>query len=138
MRLNHDCTRDVLLYLESTLVYSPSGKLVTNLHGRDLVNVPQLSHYSAEDIYYSCSQLFQNKFIAIKDKRWAKTPSHYRFVDITPAGHKYLESVREPAIWRLLKEKFGDISIMLLPDLAQKAFAELPELLKSLPQLPLQ
>ena len=138
MKLNHDCIRDILLYLESSLTYSSSGKLVTNLHGRNLVDVPQLSHYSAEDIYYSCSQLYQNKFITIMNTRWANSPSHYRFVDITPAGHKFLNSVREPAIWHLLKEKFGDISAILLPELAQKAFAELPELLKSLPQLPPQ
>lgn len=95
MRLNYDCVRDVLLFLEKELqlddYFEPIPLSVSDIH-------KTLAQYSAKEIHYTLKKLAEEEYICAKDEsRKISTnefKSFYGVSDITFKGHQYLNSVR--------------------------------------------
>ena len=115
MKLNIDCVRDVMIYLENNL------ELVDYVSGEEIE-----LEYSKDDILYSCSKLIEAGYI---DGRSVSDLSGNLNIDITGItwnGHQFLDNVRSNKIWKKTKEttlKIGSASISFLSNISAQIIA---------------
>lgn len=109
MKLNPDCIRDVLLYLEENLTID--GKVFVPVTLKTLQE--NLTGYSKEDVLYSVYNLNQIRFIEgkINDVHDMKL----MFCDIeniTYNGHQFLNTIRPETIWQATKRGASKLGLM--------------------------
>lgn len=122
MKLNQDCIRDLLLYLEENLNYNVRIS-VTNLN---------LNNYSFDDLFYTTEKLIEAGFINCST--FNSIGSHdYIFKSITYLGHQYLDTIRDDGIWKETKKKLSKVTSASLPIVQEVASAILKSTL-GLPQ----
>lgn len=134
MKLNTDCIRDTLLYLEESLEID--NRNFTSITLTTLQE--KLSKYSAEDVFYTIYNLSEARFV---DCKWGViTSENFRHCDIsniTYRGHQFLESVRPETIWQKTKTVASKVGVHTLEfiesvarevavELAKQAFSPFP------------
>lgn len=111
MKLNYDCIRDILLYLEENLelnnsIYSENIEL----------------NYSSEDIQYSILKLEEIGYI---NARIVKADGFQIITaiikDITFYGHEFLNTVRPKTVWENTREISGKLGVKSISALSQIA-----------------
>lgn len=107
MKLNHECVRSLLIYLEENLETKGNG-LPEGLKLGHITDEEGLSEYSEEDIYYAASKLVESKFIIPANKEVA--PKVMIIKEISWFGHDYLDSIRDSKVWTEVKEKTKSFS----------------------------
>ena len=111
MKLDHDCVRDLLLYLEDNLKYR--GKIV--------INNLDLSPYTKDELMYCADRLIEANYINA-NIGWNIDCCHIISVDsISYQGHQFLDTIRDKNIWDETKSKaskFASISLPILQELA--------------------
>lgn len=128
MRLNPDCVRDVLLYLESELV------LNLKKHNFESLSLDQLNNhfsniYTEEDIWYTVYNL--NKIEYIEGQISGVQNMKMVFCDIeniTWEGHQFLNTIRPVSIWDATKngaKKLGVMSISALSMISSEIVKEI-------------
>ncbi len=112
MKLNKDCIRDTLLFLEDKI-------------GLRNVIYPwqiqeELNQYTLEEVKYTLKKLSEANIITSE-----RISDHFGYncmvYDITYNGHEFLETIRDNAIWEQAKleaSAFTSISIGILINLA--------------------
>lgn len=96
MKLNLDCMRDILVFVES-MQY---GKVwsMKNLH--DL-----LPNYEDSELQYHCLKLIECGFLNAKSTRTVNSPPQiFRIYDLTYEGHQFLADIRSDNTWNKTKE----------------------------------
>ena len=90
MKLNHECFRDVLLYLENKLNLGQKIKFDFK------TDIALTSKYSKEDIIYSSLKLLEAGFINAKAYNSVQPygPIVIEIDSITYNGHLFLDSIR--------------------------------------------
>ena len=100
MKLNPECIRDILLYLEDNL------KIEDNSFDSISLDTLQnnLTQYSKEDIFYSVYNLREIHYI---EGTFLGADNYKMYVclidNITYAGHQFLDSVRPETVWNQTK-----------------------------------
>jgi hypothetical protein len=107
MKLNHDCIRDLLLFLENNLTINSFGEH-NEIQIKYITAKEELEKYSKEDIYYSSIKLVEAEFLNALYKN--ALADDLIITDITWNGHDYINSIRDPKVWSKIKEKAGDLS----------------------------
>ena len=119
MKLNHDCVRDFMLYLEDNL------ELDDSIESYGLANI--LKDYAPDEVVYSISKLVEAGYISgISVKTLASGPS-YIITTITWSGHKFIDNVRTPQVWtetKQLTSKFGAVSIDIISQVAASVISK--------------
>lgn len=120
MKLNPDCIRDILLYLEENLKINENKFSTVTFN--QIKN--DLSNYSEDDIFYSIYNLKQIRFIEgnIKDVAEMKMPI-CEIQNITWNGHQFLNTIRPTSVWEATKSgasKLGIMSMHALSTIAMK------------------
>lgn len=95
MKLNFECVKDVLLFLEKELQlddYFESIPLsVSDIH-------KTLTQYTAKEIHYTLKKLAEEEYICAKEESRQISTNECKYFygvsDITFKGHQYLNSVR--------------------------------------------
>nr|DAF01605.1 MAG TPA: Flagellin, PadR, transcription factor, DNA.8A [Caudoviricetes sp.] len=119
MKLNHDCVRSLLLYLEDDLTIN---SLI------DLSDV-ELNGFSDDEILYVGIKLAEASFItaSIREHRMGDSPS-VLVSQITWAGHKFLDTIRDDTVWghtKGLLSKFTSTSITFVSNIASQVLTNL-------------
>lgn len=119
MKLNHDCVRECMLYLEENLDMKSRINLV-GVH---------LKGYSDDDVLYSFIKLSEAGFINGKPQPAGNNPA-YIFIttSITYEGHKFIDSVRDDKVWSATKKissKVASVSINILTDIATNVLTKM-------------
>lgn len=104
MRINYDCARCVMLYLEENLSYRGG------IHSENLINVPILTSFNPDDIRYAVKQLYKEKMLACKVNHKLKNGDEFFIFDIEPEGHKFCDLIRNEENWKQEKPKFFELS----------------------------
>lgn len=124
MKLNYDCVRDVLLYLEENLLLGQ--KIQFNSETNNELN----SKYSNDDIVYNSLKLLDAGFI--DGKSYSSTQSYGPVVveinSVTYQGHLFLDNIRDNNVWNKTKniaKPFASMSLTLLSDIASKVINNL-------------
>lgn len=128
MKLDINCIRDVLLYIESTkhIVTNELGE-IENL-GIWLSDISEaLPQYTQEAIYYSLARLNDGGYISLSE-HWANDSLNMCCVNyITYSGHEFLETIRPETVWKKSSEiaaKIGSFSLHFLSTIAGDILSE--------------
>ena len=118
MKLNTDCVRDLLLYLESNLSYQTTHICINNI---------QLKDYCTEDLLYTSEKLIEAEYI---DSRIVgdNTPPLIIVNDISFKGHQFLNNVRDDKVYSKTKSCLSFLkstSIEVLSETASKVLTAL-------------
>lgn len=120
MKLNPDCVRDTLIWLEENIKVSDES--FTSYHLQDLYDA--LPKYENEDVYYSIYNLFQIHYI---EGRFSLFPNGAvklcEISNITWNGHQFLNTIRPTTVWKATKKgasKLGIMSMHALSTIAMK------------------
>ena len=120
LKLNKDCIRDLLLYLEKNLD-NKSDIQVRNI---------TLNDYSNEELMYTAEKLIEAQFINAVNK-WDITDSHIiSVISLTYKGHEFLDTIRDNIVWSKTKSflsKFTSTSIGLISNVASEVLAKMIE-----------
>ena len=126
MKLNFDCIRDLLLYLEKSLTLD-DDLMFKQINLATICNSDEMKNYSREDIYYSIHNLNERKYIkAVINKGDSVFICH--ITDITPTGHDFLQSIRPLTVWEQIKhkcQKTGTISFGIIINTASSILAKM-------------
>lgn len=104
MKLDIDCVREVLLYLENMETYVTDDDGDITLQGSYLGQICQaIPNYPKEQIFYTLKTLEDGGFLNMTTK-WASNSVHFCHVSsLTYDGHELLESVRDEKHWSAIK-----------------------------------
>jgi len=114
MKRDMDLIRELLLKLEGLPIRR--GGIVTISADADEIAVPG---YDAAQIEYHLKQIRDSGFI---DEGGSRPAGGIGFRSLTPKGHDFLDSVRDPKIWAKTKGgalDAGGFTVDLLKDLAK-------------------
>lgn len=114
MKLNQDCIRDLLLYLEDNLTYE----------NRVTINYLSLKNYSTLDLVYTADKLLEANFITcIKSSYVDESGPMIIAKSITYSGHQFLDNIRDDKVFAKTKSivsAFKSVSIEILSETASK------------------
>ncbi|EGO2515536.1 hypothetical protein Q9Q_01568 [Enterococcus faecalis EnGen0078] len=118
MKLSHDCIRDILLFSESLPYNEPA-------FGDKIFKSDLLKKYSSEEINYAVSKLGDDDAQLIKGYvKFASNKPYMTYISsLTFDGHKYLDNIRDPKIWKESKKissKLASVSIDIMSEIAAK------------------
>lgn len=122
MKYNLDCIRDVLLMLEACLnikIKDENDEMWIYEHNEISIkevcqainpktDPPTEPKYQPEEIAYSIEKLKEAGFISVIDDK-DNFLTLLRIVSITYEGHEFLENIRAPKTWDLLKERVSRV-----------------------------
>ena len=119
MRLNPDCIRDILLFIEST----------TNSKIRSVGFVSileNLSQYDEDTIHYHLYQIKNSELIL---NLYVAGGNPFLIGDLSPKGHEFLENIRSDSNWNKTKEIAGNIGSFSINNLSQIAIGVVTQLI---------
>ena len=113
MKLNQDCIRDLLLYLEKNL------KLNDYLPVRNIT----LKNYSPEELLYTADKLYEAGYLKCARKVYYNTDLMIFVSSITYNGHQFLDNIRDEKVFEKTKSilsVFKSVSIEIISETASK------------------
>lgn len=132
MKLNHDCIRDVMIYIEDNCIYEDDDRGNRSIHSRVFYEITHdeklSSRYTEDEIRYVVAQLyFEDMVIA---RMTPETLNFMRFeVDcLSFKGHEFLDNIKDDTIWKKTKkfigERLSSTSFTIIANVASKLVAE--------------
>lgn len=120
MRLNPDCIRDILIFIEDNSRPSINSEKLVCLNG-------MLSEfdYSLEELVYHSQQLKLDNLITDLSKDFT---TNFYVKDLTPDGHRFLANIRNDNNWSKTKEitrSIGGFSIQMLKNVSESVIVAL-------------
>lgn len=114
IKLNHECVRDVLLFVEENIDvgYAAASQNI------------KIGEYSTDDINYACLKLYEGGFL--NGQPQPKNIAMHTWIIIyglTWNGHEFLGNIREEKSWQKTKkivDKIGSVSLNILSSTASK------------------
>lgn len=124
MKLNPDCVRDLMLFLEDKTFIMQAGKTGGRFHAIDpslAKDIQPLTQYSPEEILYHIIQLSESGYIVTD----FKFNPHGEYSDfalsrvfyLTPKGHEFSASMDEQKHWEKAKKilaSIGNVSLAVI------------------------
>lgn len=117
MKLNQECIRDLLLYLEDNLSY----KHDININGL------KLKEYSEEELIYTAERLIEANLISCVCAKGFDIPVIIAR-SITYSGHQFLDNIRDDGVWKETKKitsKVASTSIQIISDIASQVISNI-------------
>ncbi|EOU2128083.1 DUF2513 domain-containing protein [Clostridium perfringens] len=111
MRLNPDCVRDILLFVEDNTDYEKDCVSSDEL-------LSALSHYDRNTLFYHISKMDSAELF---DDVYYSDDEINLISSLSWLGHSYLDNIRDNSIWSKTKSALGKLSSVSLPILIQKA-----------------
>ena len=107
MKLNQDCVRDLLLYLEENLILN------------DFLSIENISlkDYSTEELLYTADKLYEAGYINCSKKIYDNVDSVIFVSSITYNGHQFLDNIRDEKVFAKTKSilsTFKSVSIEII------------------------
>lgn len=111
MKLNHDCIRDVLLYLEDALCFAEEDCAVKfqPIFFHELSSSENLRSYPKEVVFYSIHNLKQAGYISASIRYDLGIYDYCSVSDITFEGHQFLSQIRDDKRWAFIKSATSSI-----------------------------
>lgn len=114
MNLNHECVRDLLLYIEENLQHGSS------LCAQDII----LNPHANSDVIYTAFKLSEANLIeATKTYYTSYTIPVIHIHSLTWDGHEFLDNIRDDQIWDLttkVTSNFSSVSLSIIRKVASQ------------------
>lgn len=122
MKLNPDCVRDTMLFIEK------NAKFGTFLHLDDFVNSSDLKKYDSNTIKYTLGKIDETDFLN-SNTMWRENDL-VRFLTgmITWSGHKFLDTIRDNTVWSTTKNvtgKLASVSMSMIETISAQVIANI-------------
>ena len=117
MKLNHDCVRDILLFIEENLKYHEE------INQSTLVKSSYFTKYNNSEVLYALELMVDEGFITCR-KTASNAMGKVSYIIITGltwSGHELLDNIRNDTVWNAVKEKskkVGKVSIKAMASAA--------------------
>lgn len=111
MRLNPNCVRNLLAYVEENAHYGSA------LFAEQI----ELSDFTKEDIIYTADKLAEAKYINAEVSYNIYGEPHILISSLTWTGHEFLDNIRDDSVWKNTKKvisKFSSVSLSLIGNIA--------------------
>lgn len=120
MKLNHDCIRELMIFLEENL------DCENGIH----INNIELKEFDKDDIIYSIMKLSEAKYIRSSDEVHQTITGDVTgsITAITWEGHKFLDTIRDNKVWKQTKgilSKLSSASISFTASVASQVITNL-------------
>lgn len=123
MKLNHECVRDVLMYLEKQDYFVASDNYIADFAPISIEQiVAELPDYTQEEIFYTAFNLAQAGYIDALCEDSDFSVCHYDINYITFQGHEFLERIKDDSHWSSVKKGLSavrDYSLSAIGSIAQ-------------------
>lgn len=131
MKLNKDCVRLVLLYIEEHCVYKTNkfgDKTMHNVNLYELVNAKEFFGIHKDDIRYTIVKLLEGDYIkgSLIPKNSGVNFDIVSISQLTLRGHDLLDNIRPEPVWNKTKgvlQKVGDFSLSIMSQVAGETMA---------------
>lgn len=131
MKLDKDCIRLVLLYVEGHCVYKTNkfgDKTIHNVNLYELVHAEEFSGINEDDIRYTIVKLLEGGYIkgTLIPKNSGLNFDIVNISQLTLRGHDLLDNIRPEPVWNKTKsilQKVGDFSISIMAQVAGETMA---------------
>lgn len=117
MKLNQECIRDLLIYLEDNLSYTNTVN----------INSLSLKDYSQEDLIYTADKLTEANYINCIRCKGYEIPIIVA-KSITYDGHKFIDNIRDNKVWaktRGILKGFESLSVEIISETASKVITNI-------------
>lgn len=119
MKLNYDCVRDVLLYIEENIEYINTDNNLAHKSLNFGQVIKGLPKYEKNDVIYSIEKLFEARFIVLTSlyRNNSGEITKAQIADITWNGHDFLNNIREEVVWdatKIAANKVKAVSVFTL------------------------
>lgn len=116
MKLNHDCVRDILLFTEELSINE-------NPSGDKIFKSDRLKKYSKDEVTYAISRLKKEEadFLHVSILYSGLEVYWISISSLTFKGHSYLDTIRDPKIWKETKSitsKVASVSLEIMSSVA--------------------
>ena len=118
MRLNPDCIRDILIYIESK-----TDSEIDCVDFEELVSA--LYNYDENTLHYHVNQI--SNFNLVHDVFYADNKPNF-ISDLSPEGHEFLANIRSNTNWNKIKKtynKVGSESLGAIKEIAINVISQL-------------
>lgn len=131
MKLNKDCVRLVLIYIEEHCVYQEDKFGDRKMHIVNLYEITQsneLSGFHEDDIRYTIVKLLEGNYIkgSFIPKNSGLNFQIVQITQLTLRGHDLLDNIRPEPVWNKTKgilHKVGDFSLGVMSQIAGETMA---------------
>ena len=100
MKLNHDCIRELMLYIEENLEL---GEMID-------MSITTISDFSEEDTIYSAVKLHEAGYLSGDVVQTLGGEYRAMIRGITWEGHKFLDTIRDNQVWSHTKTVLSKVS----------------------------
>lgn len=110
-KLNYECMRDTLIFLENNLDYIDDSTAFKELNWFEVTASPELLvKYSEKEILYVLELLRDGGFIEVPTFRRLPDGNilHFIITNITWNGHEFLATIKNDTVWKRTKEKLKE------------------------------
>lgn len=131
MKLDKNCIRTVLLYIEDHCIFENDKLGEKRMHivdSHELIKASELSEYNEDNIKYTIVKLLEGDYI--KGSLIPENSSfNFQIVQITQLtlrGHDLLDNIRPEPVWNKTKgilHKVGDFSLSIMSQVAGETMA---------------
>lgn len=129
MKLNIDCIRDVLIFLEENLEINDDLEIkFQNLHA--ICNGLE-GKYEKPEIAYTLLQLKEGGYIQAQSFMGNGIISNIIVSSITYEGHQFIESIRSETVFEEVKIRLGKIGVFALNIIQKVAIDYITSLIKT-------
>lgn len=115
MRLNHDCIRSTLLFIEK------NHKSGIFLQLEQFLDSKELSQFETDDIKYTLLQLKDAKFINGTPGYGNNSLVSFSCSGLTWKGNEFIDTIRDDKVWKKTKQATAKLSSASLPILSSLA-----------------
>ncbi len=132
MKLNKDCVRAILIYIEEHCIYEEDksgNKTMHIVNLRELLESKEISDYKEDDIRYTIVKLLEGDYIKgnlIPKNNGTNLDIAVRITQLTLRGQELLDNIRPESVWDKTKrflERVGDFSLNTMSQVAGKSMA---------------
>jgi hypothetical protein len=119
MKLNHECIRDLLLYLEDKLL------ITSHLCANDI----EIAPFKNADVIYTVAKLSEANYIKTSQISYSnETIPTFHIQSLTWDGHKFLDNIRDDNVWEKTKSvvaQFSSVSIGIIEDVSNRIIVKM-------------
>ena len=111
MKLNNDCIREILLFIEDNTDFENSFIDV------DIIS-EKLNTYDTNTLYYHIQMIDQADLV---DRVCWADSRPYAISNLSWNGHQYLSNIRDDKVWKMMKDytsKLSSVSLQFLISIA--------------------
>lgn len=116
MKLDQECVRDILLYMENELPMNAQVK-ISSVYDEHFKN-----DYSLDQVLYTASKLHEANLIQGVPFKFDIGLVDFVMQSISYEGHQLLDTIRDPKVWEETKnvtKKLSSVSLPVLMDVAK-------------------